>query len=83
VTGAKVGDLDPAYTIVEAVLPSSVDLLSTNRRGLASATVQKALREGATGEWRLMSRDAMLMAPRVQRGVAEGAAREWRGRPWG
>ena len=30
VTGVEVGDLDLAYTIVEAVLPPSVDLLSMN-----------------------------------------------------
>ena len=34
--GAKVGDLDPAYTIVEVVLPPSADLLSMNRRGSGS-----------------------------------------------
>ena len=28
--GAKLGGLDLAYTIVEAVLPPSADLLSTN-----------------------------------------------------
>ena len=33
VIGAEVGDLDLAYTIVEAVLPPLADLLSTNRRG--------------------------------------------------
>jgi len=32
-TGAEVGDLDLAYTIVEAVLPPSADLLSMNQRG--------------------------------------------------
>ena len=31
--GAKVGDPDLAYTIVEVVLPPSADLLSTIRRG--------------------------------------------------
>ena len=36
VTGAKVGDLDLAYTIIEAVLPPSADLLSMNRRGSSS-----------------------------------------------
>ena len=36
-TGAKVGDLDPAYTIVEAVLLSSADLLSMNQRGSSSS----------------------------------------------
>ena len=35
-TGAKVGDLDPAYNIVEEVLSPSADLLSTNRRGSGS-----------------------------------------------
>ena len=35
------------------------------------------------GEWRLMSRAAMPMAPRVWSEVAEGATGEWRGRPWG
>jgi hypothetical protein len=35
-TGAEVGDPDLAYTIVEAVLPPSADLLSTNRRGSSS-----------------------------------------------
>ena len=34
--GAEVGDPDPAYTVVEAVLPSSADLLSMNRRGSGS-----------------------------------------------
>ena len=33
VIGAEVGDLDLAYTIIEAVLPPLADLLSTNRRG--------------------------------------------------
>ena len=33
VIGAEVGDLDPAYTIIEVVLPPSFDLLSMNRRG--------------------------------------------------
>jgi hypothetical protein len=84
VTGAKVGDLDPAYTIIEVVLPPSVDLLSTNIEGdLALTRVRKAMREGAVGDWRLMSRATMPMTPRVHRGVAEGVAREWRGRPWG
>ena len=32
-TGAEVGDLDPAYTIIEVVLPPSADLLSMNQRG--------------------------------------------------
>ena len=31
--GVEVGDLDLAYTIVEAGLSPSADLLSTNRRG--------------------------------------------------
>ena len=31
--GAKVGDLDLAYTVVEAVLLPSADLLSPNQRG--------------------------------------------------
>ena len=35
-TGAKVGDMDLAYTIVEAVLPPSADLLSMNQRGSGS-----------------------------------------------
>ena len=35
-TGAKVGESDLAYTVVEAVLPPSADLLSTNRRGSGS-----------------------------------------------
>jgi len=35
-TGVEVGDLDLAYTIVEAVFPSSADLLSMNRRGSGS-----------------------------------------------
>jgi hypothetical protein len=34
--GAKVGDPDLDYTIVEAVLPPSTDLLSMNRRGSGS-----------------------------------------------
>ena len=34
--GAEVGDLDLAYTIVEAVLSPLADLLSTNRRGSSS-----------------------------------------------
>ena len=33
---AEVGDLDLAYTIIEAVLLPSADLLSTNRRGSSS-----------------------------------------------
>ena len=33
VAGVEVGDPDSACTIVEAVLPPSVDLLSMNRRG--------------------------------------------------
>ena len=35
-TGAEVGDLDPAYTIIKVVLPPSADLLSTNQRGSGS-----------------------------------------------
>ena len=33
VTGAEVGDLDLTYTIIEAALPPSADLLSMNQRG--------------------------------------------------
>ena len=36
------------------------------------ARVQKAMREGAAREWRLMSRAAVSMVPRILRGVAEG-----------
>ena len=32
-TNAEVGDLDPAYTVVEVVLPPSADLLPMNQRG--------------------------------------------------
>ena len=39
VIGAEVGDLDLAYTIVEAVLPPLADLLSMNQRDLASSRV--------------------------------------------
>ena len=37
VTGAKVGEPDLAYTIIEAVLLLSTDLLSMNRRGSSSS----------------------------------------------
>ena len=36
VIGAKVGDLDLSYTIIEAVLLPSDDLVSMNRRGSGS-----------------------------------------------
>jgi hypothetical protein len=36
VIGAKVGDLNLAYTIIEAVLSPSADMLSMNRRGSSS-----------------------------------------------
>ena len=36
-TGAKVGDPDLAYTIIEVVLPLSADMLLTNRRGSGSS----------------------------------------------
>jgi hypothetical protein len=35
-TGAEVGDLDLAYTVIEAVLLLSADLLSMNRWGSSS-----------------------------------------------
>jgi hypothetical protein len=35
-TGAEVGDSDLAYSVIEAALPPSADLLSTNRRGSGS-----------------------------------------------
>ena len=35
-TGAKVGDPDLAYTIIEVVLLSLADMLLTNRRGSGS-----------------------------------------------
>ena len=35
-TGAKVGDLDLAYTIIEAILLPLADLLSMNQRGSGS-----------------------------------------------
>jgi len=41
---------------------------------LAPARVWKAMREGAAGECRLISRADVPMVPRVRRGVA----REWR-----
>ena len=56
---------------------------------LALARVQKAMREGAAREWRLMRQIVVLMVPRVQRGVVEGrletreeghGARIWSGR---
>jgi len=40
------------------------------------ARVQKAIREGAVGECRLMSRAAVPMVPRVRKGVAEAMAGE-------
>jgi hypothetical protein len=81
--GVKVGDLDSSDTVIEAVLPPLANLLSMNRRGSSSARVWKAMKEGASGERRLMSRATMLMAPRVQSRVVEGAAGEWRECPWG
>jgi hypothetical protein len=65
VRGAEVGDPDSFDTVVKAVLPPSANLLLMNRRGSSSARVWKAMKEGESGEWRLMSRATMLMAPRV------------------
>ena len=51
VIGAKVGDLDLAYTIVEVVLPSSADMLLTNRRGSGSSYGLEIYERGCG--WRL------------------------------